>query len=31
MRHATEGIFAVVVREGIIRPGDEIKILEVSK
>ena len=27
----TEGIFAVVVREGIIRPGDEIKILEVSK
>ena len=27
----TEGIFAVVVREGIIRPGDEIKVLEVSK
>ena len=27
----TEGIFAVVVREGIIRPGDDIKILEVSK
>ena len=27
----TEGIFAIVVREGIIRPGDDIKILEVSK
>jgi len=24
----TEGIFAVVVREGIVRPGDEIEILE---
>lgn len=27
----TEGIFAVVVREGIVRPGDEIKILEAPK
>ncbi len=24
----TEGIFAVVVREGVVRPGDEIEILE---
>lgn len=24
----TEGIFAVVVREGVVRPGDEIRILE---
>ena len=24
----TEGIFAVVVREGTVRPGDEIEILE---
>ena len=27
----TEGIFAVVVREGTVRPGDEIQILEASK
>ena len=27
----TEGIFAVVVREGTVRPGDEIEILEASK
>jgi len=27
----TEGIFAVVVREGTVRPGDEIVILEESK
>lgn len=27
----TEGIFAVVVKEGTVRPGDEIEILEVSK
>ena len=27
----TEGIFAVVVREGTVRPGDEIEILEVQK
>ena len=26
----TEGIFAVVVREGTVRPGDEIEILEVN-
>ena len=24
----TEGIFAVVVREGVVRPGDEIEVLE---
>jgi MOSC domain-containing protein YiiM len=24
----TEGIFAVVVKEGTVRPGDEIRILE---
>ena len=27
----TEGIFAVVVKEGTVRPGDEIEILEVAK
>ena len=27
----TEGIFAVVVKEGTVRPGDEIKILEAAK
>ena len=27
----TEGIFAVVIREGTIRPGDEIEVLEGSK
>ena len=27
----TEGIFAVVVREGTVRPGDEIEILEVRR
>ena len=27
----TEGIFAVVVREGVVRPGDEIEILEASR
>ena len=27
----TEGIFAVVVQEGTIRPGDEIEILEAGK
>ena len=27
----TEGIFAVVVREGVVRPGDEIEILEVPQ
>ena len=27
----TEGIFAVVVKEGTIRPGDEIEILEVQQ
>lgn len=27
----TEGIFAVVVREGTIRPGDEIEVLEATK
>ena len=26
----TEGIFAVVVREGTVRPGDEIEILEAN-
>ena len=26
----TEGIFAVVTREGVVRPGDEIEILEVE-
>ena len=28
MRDAHEGIFAVVVREGTVRAGDEIEILE---
>ena len=27
----TEGIFAIVVREGVDRPGDDIEILEVQK
>lgn len=27
----TEGIFAVVVKEGTVRPGDEIEILEAAK
>ena len=27
----TEGIFAIVVREGIVRPGDEIEVLEGAK
>ena len=27
----TEGIFAVVVKEGIVRAGDEIEILEAEK
>ena len=27
----TEGIFAIVVREGTVRPGDEIEILEAAK
>ena len=27
----TEGIFAIVVREGTVRPGDEIEILEATK
>ena len=27
----TEGIFAVVVKEGAVRPGDEIEILEAAK
>ena len=27
----TEGIFAIVIREGTVRPGDEIEILEVQK
>ena len=27
----TEGIFAIVVREGVVRPGDDIEILEVQK
>jgi len=27
----TEGVFAVVVREGTVRPGDEITVLEESK
>ena len=26
----TEGIFAVVVREGTVRPGDEIEVLEAA-